>query len=391
MMHRLVCASLLLCANAWAQAPAATEDGPTPPALLADLFETVVKLPVTVQPLYGGPHQGEMVLTHFKPPGDGPFPAVVMQHGRDGNQRATPARYRYTDVARYWVRRGVAVFVPTRVGYGDSGMAVDPEFTGDCDKKNYDVAAAATNVQTLAAIDFAIKQPWVLPNKVMVMGQSMGGFATVVAMGARHPSVIAGINFAGGGGGDPVARKANPCGYHRLANTFEKAGKANGGSTPMLWLYAENDLFWGPDIPRKWHEAYTSAGGKAEFAAFGAVSTDGHSLLSKGMPLWRPVLDQFVTQLGIAPPKAAGAPPASGYAAIDDASKLPKVKQDVKDSGYPRFLNTDLPRAMAIGPKGEWAFFSGDNVIQRSLERCAQTAKTACKLYAVDDSVVWTD
>ena len=46
---------------------------------------------------------------------------------------------------------------------------------------------------------------------------------------------------------------------------------------------------------------------------------------------------------------------------------------------------------MAIGPKGEWAFFSGDNVIQRSLDRCAQTAKTACKLYAVDDNVVWMD
>ncbi|WP_294764956.1 dienelactone hydrolase family protein [uncultured Rhodoferax sp.] len=359
--------------------------------MATELFETVVKLPVTVQPLYGGAHQGEMVLTHFKPQGDGPFPAVVMQHGRDGNQRATPARYRYTDVVRYWVRRGVAVFVPTRVGYGDSGMTVDPEFTGDCDKKNYDVAAAATNVQTLATIDFATKQPWVLPNKVLVMGQSMGGFATVVAMGAKHPSVVAGINFAGGGGGDPVNRKANPCGYHRLANTFEKAGKANGGSTPMLWLYAENDNYWGADIPRKWHQAYTGAGGKAEFAAFGPVSPDGHGLLAKGMPLWRPVLDQFIATLGISPPKATGAPPASGFAAIDDASKLPRVRQDVKDTGYPRFLNADLPRAMAIGPKGEWAFFSGDNVIQRSLDRCAQTAKTACKLYAVDDNVVWMD
>ena len=49
---------------------------------LADLFETVTRLSVTVQPLYGGAHSGDMVLTHFKPPGEGPFPAVVMQHGR---------------------------------------------------------------------------------------------------------------------------------------------------------------------------------------------------------------------------------------------------------------------------------------------------------------------
>jgi dienelactone hydrolase len=372
-------------------AQTAPEDAPTPATLAADMLETVTRLPVTVKDMSGKVIDGQMVLTYFKPQGDGPFAAVVMNHGRDGNQRANPARYRYSDVARYWLRRGVAVFVPTRLGYGDSGMEQDPEFTGACDKKDYDSAAMATNVQTLATVDFAIKQPWVDANKVILMGQSMGGFATVVAMGAKHPGVIAGINFSGGGGGDPVTRKANPCGYHRLAGTFEKAGKTNGGSTPMLWLYAENDLFWGPDIPRKWHAAYTNAGGKADFAPFGPVGTDGHSLLAKGMPLWRPVLDKFISPLGISPPKATGAPAPSGFAAIGDASRLPLVKQDVKDTGYARFLALDLPRALAIGPKGEWAFFSGDNVIQRTLDRCAQTAKTACKLYAVDDSVVWVN
>lgn len=380
---------LLWCLHATAQP--APEDAPPPPALAADMFEAVTKLPLTVQDMYGKSIDGQMVLTYFKPAGDGPFAAVIMNHGRNSEQRTTPARYRYGDVARYWLRRGVAVFVPTRLGYGDSGMEQDPEFTGECSAKNYDAAAAVTNVQTLATLEFAIKQPWVNPNKVVLMGQSMGGFATVVAMGAKHPSVIAGINFAGGGGGDPVNRKTNPCGYHRLANTFEKAGKANSGSTPMLWLYSENDNYWGPDIPRKWHEAFTSAGGKADFRSFGPVGTDGHSLLSKGMPLWRPVLDQFVRTLGIAPPQATGAPPASGFAAIEDASKLPLVKQDVKDTGYARFLALDVPRAMAIGPKGEWAFFSGDNAVQRTLERCAQTAKTACKLYAVDDNVVWAN
>lgn len=355
------------------------------------MFEAVTKLPVTVKDMFGKAIDGQMVLTHFKPPGDGPFPAVIMNHGRDSNQRANPARYRYADVARYWLRRGVAVFVPTRLGYGDSGMQEDPEFTGSCGSKSFDPAAAITNVQTLAVIDFATRQSWVNPQKIILMGQSMGGFATVVAMGAKHPSVIAGINFAGGGGGDVVNNKGNPCSYHRLANTFEKAAKANGGSTPMLWLYSANDQFWGPDVPRKWHEAYTGAGGKAEFVPFGPVGTDGHTLLAKGMPLWRPVLDQFVSTLGIAPPQATGAPPPSGFAAIGDASKLPLVKQDVKETGYARFLALDLPRALAIGPKGEWAFYSGDNVIQRTLERCAQTAKTACKLYAVDDNVVWTN
>lgn len=390
-LSETLCVGFIACActGAWAQAQTAPEEGPAPPVLAAELFETVTKLRLTVQPMFGGAHTGDMVLTHYRPPGPGPFPAVVMQHGRNSNERATPGRYRYSDVARYWVRRGVAVFVPTRLGYGDSGLEPDPEFTGECDKKNYDSPATAMNVQTLAVIDFAIKQPWVNPSKVIVMGQSMGGFASVAAMGEKHPAVIAGINFAGGSGGEPVTRKANPCSPHRLANTFAAAGKSNGGSTPMLWLYSENDNFWGADVPRKWHEAYTSAGGKAEFVAFGPVGADGHSLLSKGPTLWRPVLDQFIAKLGIPAPQAVGAPPASGFAAIDDKTKLPNVKQDVKDTGYARFLASDLPRAFVIGPKGEWSFFSGDDVIQRALDRCAQTAKTACKLYAVDNNVVW--
>lgn len=387
-IHLLLCL-LLVVGGAAAQAQQASEEGPQPSALAADLFETVTRLSVTVQPLYGGAHSGDMVLTHFKPPGEGPFPAVVMQHGRDSNQRANPARYRYTDVARYWVRRGVAVFVPTRLGYGDSGTAMDPEFTGSCDQKHYDVAAAVMNVQTLAAIDFATRQPWVDARKLIVMGQSMGGFASVAVMGARHPAVIAGINFAGGSGGEPVTRRANPCSPHRLGDSLASAGKANAGHTPMLWLYAENDAFWGPDIPRRWHGAYTRAGGQAEFVAFGPVGSDGHTLLSRGLALWRPVLDRFVGTLGIHAPRTADAPPASGFAAIDDATRLPLVRQDVKETGYARFLSLDLPRAIAIGPKGEWAFFSGDHAMQRALERCAQTARTACQLYAVDDQVVW--
>ena len=123
--------------------------------------------------------------------------------------------------------------------------------------------------------------------------------------------------------------------------------------------------------------------------AFGPVGSDGHTLLSRGLALWRPVLDRFVGTLGIHAPRTADAPPASGFAAIDDATRLPLVRQDVKDTGYARFLSLDLPRAIAIGPKGEWAFFSGDHAMQRALERCAQTARTACQLYAVDDQVVW--
>jgi dienelactone hydrolase len=375
-----------------AQTLQSQEEGVSTPQLATDLNEAIAKIPVTVQPLFGDSRSGEMIVTHFKPPGDGPFPVVIMHHGRaQDNERANPGRWRYTDIVRYWTRRGFAVFVPTRLGYGDMGLEPDPEFTGPCNQKRYDVAAKAASIQSIAAIDFAIKQPWADKNKVIVMGQSMGGFTTVATMERKHPSVIAGINFAGGGGGDPKNRSRDPCSYAQLGSVFASAGKANAGATPMLWLYAENDNYWGASIPRKWHDAYVSAGGKAEFVMFPPIGSEGHSMIGTGRNLWRPVVDKFIAQFGIKAPKSVNAPAASNYAALDDASKLPNVKQDVKDNGYKRFLNTDVPRAFAIGPKGEWNFQSGDDAIKRTLERCAQTAKTECKLYAVDDAVVWVE
>lgn len=391
--HLAVWIAALACAvgSSNAQAPAAESEDAPAMKLAAELRETIAKVPVTVQPIYGDTRSGDMIITHFRPDGDGPFPAVIMHHGRSTSNRATPGRWRYIDVVRYWTRRGVAVFVPTRLGYGDTGLEPDPEETGSCGNKRYDVVAEVVAVQSMAAIDFAAQQPWVDRKRIIVMGQSMGGFTTVASMAKRHAGVIAGINFAGGGGGDPVARKQDPCSVNRMGTVFAAAGKANDGTTPMLWLYAENDNYWGPSIPRKWHEAYTAAGGKAEFVMFPPMGNEGHRLLADGIVLWRPVLDRFVTSFGILTPRAEGAPPATSFAALTDAAKLPLVKTEVRNNGYRRFLASDVPRAFAIGPKGEWAFQSGERAIARTLERCAQLANAACKLYAVDDVVVWVE
>ncbi|MBS0313228.1 MAG: dienelactone hydrolase family protein [Proteobacteria bacterium] len=359
--------------------------------LASELHERVDRVPVTVQPLYGDAHRGEMIITQFRPDGDGPFPAVIMHHGRSPTNRAETPRFRYLDVVRYWTRRGFAVFVPTRIGYGDAGLTPDPEDSGRCQERQYDVAARAVTVQSLAAIDFAQRQPWVDPKRIIVMGQSMGGFTTIVTMAARHAGVIAGINFAGGGGGDPASRRGNPCSPGRMSDVFAAAGRANAGATPTLWLYAENDGYWGDALPRRWFAAYTEAGGKGEFVGFPPVGDEGHRLLARGMALWRPVLDRFLDGLGVKAPHSVGAPAASGWAAIDDPSRVPRVKPEVREKGYRAFLAADVPRAFAIGPKGEWAYRTGTDAMARTLERCAEYAGAPCRLYAVDDAVVWRE
>jgi hypothetical protein len=83
----------------------------------------------------------------------------------------------------------------------------------------------------------------------------------------------------------------------------------------------------------------------------------------------------------------AGAP---AFAPIDDLSKLPWVGDDGRE-GYRRFLAGDSPRAFAISDKGRWVRVNAVRGAARlAMDRC-QSYGGRCRLYAVDDSVVWDE
>jgi len=74
---------------------------------------------------------------------------------------------------------------------------------------------------------------------------------------------------------------------------------------PGLWLYAENDQYWGPDAPRAWFKAFAAAGSPAQMVTTEALPPDndgmprdGHQLLRYGGKLWSARIDAFVRQLG---------------------------------------------------------------------------------------------
>ena len=115
---------LLWCLHATAQP--APEDAPPPPALAADMFEAVTKLPLTVQDMYGKSIDGQMVLTYFKPAGDGPFAAVIMNHGRNSEQRTTPARFSLSGHGRC----ALEVKSVPRIGRGRLTLRLPPPQSG---------------------------------------------------------------------------------------------------------------------------------------------------------------------------------------------------------------------------------------------------------------------
>jgi dienelactone hydrolase len=371
--------------------PASAQDVPREPAKLADdIHESITRLPVTVMLAKGKQHSGQIIVTHFRPDGNGPFPMVVINHGRTnaGDRRAEPARWRFTAAARYFVRRGFAVLVLTRLGYGDAGLEPDPEFSGSgCNERDFDAGLAALIQETTVALDFARTQPWADARRVILVGQSYGGLGTIAASGKNLSGVIAAINFSGGAGGNPQKNPNHPCSPKEIATIMKEAGSR--ARIPTLWLYAENDHFWGSDWPRRWYAAYAGAGGRGDMSMLPPVGDEGHHLMTRGFALWRPVADRFLDKVGFASPHSKDAPPSTGFARVDDAGRLPHVKDDVKTDGYRKFLNADIPRAFAISSSGAWAWRTGGDAPQQAVEGCQKFSKAPCQLYAVDDAVVW--
>lgn len=145
------------------------------------------------------------------------------------------------------------------------------------------------------------QRPDVDPARVVVLGQSVGGGSTV-ALAAQNPAgVKTAINFAGGSGGDPVRSPGKPCGPERLQATYAGYGQAT--RLPMLWIYTENDLYWGPDWPKRWVEAYNQAGGHATFVPMGPDGENGHSLFTHAPQKWQPVVAKYLREQGFDMPQ----------------------------------------------------------------------------------------
>lgn len=264
----------------------------------AKLVEEVIRVPVKVLNGYGKEIAQDIVVTVFHDDSfPKPYPVLILGHGRSSEAaiRAGMGRAKYSDNSRWLTRLGFMVAVPTRVGYGETG-GEDVEDTGDCQRKNYPPGYAAAAEQTLRVLETLRRRPEVSPDRAVIMGQSYGG-TTAITVAALNPAGIqATINFAGGGGGNPKTKPQQPCGSALLERLFAGYGKT--ARIPTLWVYAENDMYFGPTLPRQWFEAFKAAGGTGEYALFPAHGDDGHSLFTRAPEVWQPRVLAFLRAHG---------------------------------------------------------------------------------------------
>jgi dienelactone hydrolase len=358
-----------------------------------DINESIVRVPVTVSDIYNKPYNTDIALTIFKPNGDGPFPLVVINHGRgfDAAARAKLVRARYESAARFFVRKGFAVAVPTRLGNGDNPGAGDPESMPSCSNPRYPGIVDPAIKQVLSVIDHMQKLPYIDPEKLIVLGQSVGGLISIGLTASKPRGLIMAINFAGGHGGDPVGSPGNPCQAYQLNQLFATYGKANQdkSAVPTLWIYTENDKFFSPKNTKSWFDSFIQNGGKGEYLLQAPNGEDGHLFLLQANDIWQPVLDAYLHKLGFTKLGMIASLVGSQYANIENVNSLPYAGE-VVHRNYGIFLQRSKPRAFAINPvQRRHGYASGDDAKSNALAACQRETGIECQLYAVDDEVVW--
>ncbi len=268
----------------------------------AAIVEEQVTLPVTVRHGSQAETRRDLTVTVFRDDARPRAPFLVLGHGRpvSAAQRAALGRSRYAETSHYLVSLGFTVFVPTRIGYGVTG-GPDLERSGPCDTRRYEPAFDAAAQQLRQVIVYARGRPDIEAGRGLIVGQSFGG-ATAIALAAAAPPGLRGaVNFAGGSGGRPATHPAEPCSPAALSNLF--AGYGRAARLPTLWFYAENDRFFGPQLPRAWFSAFTAAGGNGRFVLLPAHGADGHGSIATNPAAWRPVFELFLDELGFQLPR----------------------------------------------------------------------------------------
>ena len=245
-------------------------------------------------------HRDSIEVTVYRPDGPGPFPVLVLSHGspRSAAARRGEGRQRLFHQSAPFVAMGYAVLVPTRRGYGESGGEW-AEAYGACNDPDYFHAGLETARDIRAAVEAVRKHKWADTSRVVLAGQSAGGFGSIAAASTPFPGLLAVINFAGGRGS---LGPHDVCAPDRLVAAMARYGVT--ARVPSLWLYSVNDQFFGPALAHRMHEAFTASGGRAEFFAAPPTGDDGHGYFSWMPRDWAPRVEAFLRRAAALPPRS---------------------------------------------------------------------------------------
>ena len=228
---------------------------------------------------------GDLGLKGFiwKPPGAGPFPAILWNHGSERRPGAVDP------VATFFVARGYVFFVPHRRGQGRSpGPYIMDELKtarspADRSLMLVNLHEAQLSDQ-LAALAHLRGLSFVDRGRLAVMGFSFGGIQTMLAV-ERGPGYRVAVNCSGAA----QTWNSSPGLQSRLIAAARRA------TIPVFFLQAQNDYDLTPN--RVLSEQVRAGGKRAEsrvYPAQGISAQDGHNFCVRGVDTWGPDVTKFI-------------------------------------------------------------------------------------------------
>lgn len=223
----------------------------------------------------------------FLPPGNGPFPLMVCNHG-SGIDKGTfdVCRPGSAALLMAW---GIASFLPHRRGYGNStGPGWREEASAEFGTPEYDAQVSARlaseSDDVIAALDVVAALPEVRGDHIGVMGSSFGGINTLLSA-SKTDRFRCAIEFAGAA----MNWERTPALRQLMTEAALKL------TQPIFFVQAENDYSTRPT--RELAAALVPTGGTVwskVYPAFGLTPMEGHLFESRGAQLWAPDVRMFL-------------------------------------------------------------------------------------------------
>ncbi len=388
--------------------PAAAPKGNTPVASPADAAPAktsrVNTAPATKSPLAAATEQ-ELVeertfLTYKGPKGtfrlealvvrpakaDGRLPIALITHGK--NLKAEENQGLRADLflpqARDFAARGWLSVVVIRRGYGQSdgipGVSRGAAYMS-CQNadlvRGFDIEADDLD----AALKVIAARPDADGSRVIAVGQSLGG-GTVLAFAARNPAGLIGvINVSGG-----VWRtdgNGGICDFEALTSAMATFGART--RAPTLWLYAENDSLFPPDVVARMHAAYTEAGGRAKLWTFPPIMHDGHNLFAdfSGRVKWLRAVDRFMQ---------ANRLPNTNVARVEEVMNATKLANSARPV-VEEYFSTPMPKLLVVTASRKSAYWVANpsditGARKRALANCTKKSGGECTVVMENNDLI---
>lgn len=358
-----------------AAAPPSQSSAPSAAPAAAALFEEEARLlRVRVE---GRPAQLETLIVKRRG-AEGPLPVALITHGKppDRGSMSGMRAERMRQQARDMARRGWLAVAVMRRGFGQSdgppaadltcaSLEMLPRFERDAQ----DLAAVLTEV---------LKRPDAQPDNALAMGVSAGGAAALALAALQPPGLKAVVNISGG-------LKVQEC-LEKSEATLVGAISALAPriKAQTLWVYADNDSFFGPKVVDRMYEAALDKGMRVRRVALPAIGTDGHDIFStaQGRRAWLLELDQSL---------AGWQMPTWPRGLIDEFAKALKIDPARNRTVLERYMASPGEKALAFSRTSGRLFFrfgggSSAAVEEGAMKDCASAGLQDCRLAAVDNA-----